>query len=202
MCFQNICALLTATGTIAVAIAAIWGDYFRSKMFAPKLSLESCNLHGSLTNRANGQRTIYYNLKVCNYGWAPGKNCKVMLVGLHRKGPDGNFHAVSLIVPQQFCWSPSEFSPILNTVVHSNVVDLGFIDEAANRFSPALYYYSNNFSGFVGPDECVRYSIQIEAENYGISRIYVYEVSWNGRWSSNLDEMNQYLIIKSITQVE
>jgi hypothetical protein len=215
-----------ALGTVAVAILAIWGDWFRSTLGAtPSLTLIGHTLDGDPTPIAGSsepstfssgssasagsipnpirpgsgtRRAMYYHLKVVNQRrWIPAQNCRVLLVGLSRRDPSGIFQPVVMSVPRQFVWAPSEFTPPVITLLREQVVDFGCIVENAPRFQPLIYTTPFNFQGFVGPNEAVRYQLQIEAVNF-ISPIYVVEVSWDGQWSYVPAEMKQHLPIRIV----
>lgn len=196
---EALAAYLTTGGTIFVAIVAIWGDWFRAKLAPPKLEIQPHNIRGRLTYFSNGKRGIFYHLKVTNLRhWFGIKNCRVMLCQLHRRASDGQFKRVPLPVPQQYIWSPAEFTPVLQTVHREAVFDLGYIEEGGDTFTSRLYSVPNDFEGFVGPNEAVRFSMEVVADKY-ISEIYqVFEVAWNGKWSEKLDEMENNLTIKEI----
>jgi hypothetical protein len=101
---------LVAFGTVAVAILAIWGDWFRSKFAPPKLVLSLHSDQGQPTTLGKTP-AMYYHLKVVNRRlWQPGRDCRVLLKGMSRRGPDGIFHSVALPVPLQYIWAPAEFS--------------------------------------------------------------------------------------------
>jgi hypothetical protein len=91
--WSSIWGALTALGTICVCILAIWGDWFRAFFAGPKLKLVPYNLRGELTYLNPGNiPVIYYHLKVENErSWAPARNVRVLLVGLLRRLPNGEF---------------------------------------------------------------------------------------------------------------
>jgi hypothetical protein len=198
-----------AVGSILVAIMAIWGEWVRSIFVGPKLKLIPHNFRGTITTLTEIDRktlepirsykAIYYHLRVDNSRrWVTAKNCRVLLRQLHRRGPDGEFHIIPLVVPLQFVWSPAEWAPTLQTVADNEILDLGAITELSGKFEPKCYVTSANFQGFVGPNEAVRYSLSIVADNYVSPKVQVFEVAWNGKWSENLDDMEKYVTIKEV----
>lgn len=118
-----------------------------------------------------------------------------MLKQIYRLGSDGIYHSEIYNVPLQYVWSPSEFSPALQSVKIEEVLDFGFIRKNEVKFFPALYHISGNFRGFVLPNESVRYSLQIVADNYVSSNYYIFEVSWNGEWSDNPNDMKKISLL-------
>jgi len=192
-----------AIGTLAVAVLAIWGERVRSWLAPPELALEAHNLRGDpnvlTTDGKPVTRVIYYHLKVVNKRpWLPVRNCRVLLKGLSRRGPDNIFHPYPIVVPSQLVWAPATFAPILATVTKEQVVDFGRVVEGDDAYRPTLYSTPNNFSGFVKAGDAVRYELAIEADNYSSDKYYVFEVAWDGKWMFEPDEMEKHLRIREI----
>lgn len=193
MVTRHIVEGFTAFGTVAVAVLAIWGDWVRSILAPAKLTLVEHTPEGDLTTFASGTRVIFYHLKVSNQRrWLPAQNRRVMLVGLSRRDSGGVFQTIPMPVPGQFVWAPAEFTFPVITVVREQVLDFGCVEEHGNRFVPRLYAIPNNFQGFVGANDAVRFQLQIEAVNFS-SPIYVVEVAWDGQWSDNPATMRLHL---------
>lgn len=192
---------LIALGTIAVAIIAIWGDFIRSKFAPPKLAIQPHNLRGTVTRYTNGPRVLYYHLKLFNLRpWLSCKNCRVLLKAIYRRGPDNQFSPLSVPVPPQFVWAPAEFTPTVITITREHIIDFGALAEGSDSFRPVLYFYPNDFQGFVHANEAVRYSLEILADGYASARYQVFEVAWDGNWTDNLDDMSRSLTIREIIE--
>jgi hypothetical protein len=189
-----------AIGTVAVAVLAIWGDWFRSVLAPARLVIMPHTLQGDpTTNSVDGSRLMYYHLRVVNERrWLAATNCRVLLRGLSRRGPDNIFHPVNMAVPLYFVWAPAEITPPVITLVNEQILDFGYVTENGTRFVPTLYSYSNNFQGFVGPNEAVRFHIAIEATNFSSLQNQVFEVAWDGVWSHEREAMAQHLRIREI----
>ncbi|WP_289022483.1 hypothetical protein [Desulfobacter postgatei] len=195
----------TAFGTVAVAVLAIWGERVRAWLAPAKLSLEPHNLRGDpnifTADSKPVARVMYYHLKVVNKRpWLPVKNCRVLLKGISRRGPDNIFHPFPLVVPPQMVWAPASFAPILATITTEQILDLGLIVEGQDKYSPALYSTPNNFAGFVRKDEAVRYELSIEADNYSSRKYQVFEVAWDGEWAFEPEEMAKHLRIREVQE--
>jgi hypothetical protein len=196
---------LAAVGTIIVAAAAIWGDWLRSRLAPAKLTIEPHNLRGDPTEFRNPNdpqtvtRVMFFHLKVVNQRpWLTVKNCRVLLKGISRRGPDGVFYPVPMSIPVQFVWAPAEMTPPVVTLVKEQILDLGFIKENEKKFIPRLWSTPYNFQGFVSKDEAVRYHMEIEATNFTSPRYQVFEVAWDGTWEYEPEKMRQHLRIKEI----
>jgi hypothetical protein len=201
---ETVINAFTAVGTVAVAVLAIWGDWLKAKLVPIKLRIEPHNTRGTLTIFNTLQPVIYYHLRVVNERpWMSARNCRVMLRALARRGPDLTFRPEPLPVPFQFRWAPFESTPAFVTIQKQQVLDFGFIIQPAQpgdvtQFIPALYSYPNDFRGFVGPGEAVRYSLEVEADDFSSPSYLVIEVAWDGRWTPDLDKMSQSLVVSEV----
>lgn len=195
--------LFVAIGTIAISILAIWGDWFRIKLASPKLVIEPHNLQGSVTNFNNGQKVIYYHLKVVNKRtWAIAKNCKVLLRALYKKSTSNKFQEVKIFVPPQFVWAPAEITQPSVEISTEQILDFGRLIEKDDSFRPVLYSYPNNFQGYVKANETLRYALEIKADGFRAKHLQVFEVTWDGIWAGDLVKMGNHLIIKEIDKIK
>ena len=55
-----------------------------------------------------------------------------------------------------------------------------------------------DFDGFVGPNESVRYHLQVVADDFSSSHWTPFEVSWDGTWNENLNTMQTHMRIKKL----
>jgi hypothetical protein len=202
--FDRAVALIAAFASFTVAFVAIWGNWIRSKLAPAKLVIELHNAEGDLTHFTDPtgkpvpppNRVYYYHLKVVNTRpWHSPQNCCVLLKDIQKRGPDGKFYPIRFPVPRQFIWAPAELAPRLVPVQKEQVLDFGRVNEANPRFEPLLYSYSNNFEGFVGSNEAVRYFLEIVSDGYTSHQTQVFEVAFNGNWSPDRLKMQENLKI-------
>ena len=191
--------LLTAIGTIAVAVIAIWGDWIKTKLTPPRLKIIVLNTRGELTKFSNGTRVIFYHLKVINSRpWTIAKNCKVLLKAISKELPSGQFQNQPLNTNPSFIWTPAEITPQAINLAKEQAFDFGFLQENDQEFRPVINITPNNFQGFVKANQKIRFSLQTYADNYISEKYQVFEVAWNGNWSDNMDTMAQNLTIREI----
>jgi len=203
---------VAALGTIGVAVLAIWGDKIRATLAPPKLRIDfpDCDsLRGHVARLSSPPgvtiagglpRVMWYTLKVVNERvWLTCHNCRVLLMGISRRGPDGVYRPESFPVPRQFWWAPSESTPREVSLGREHVFDFGFLGEQPEAvFRPTLYSEPNEFPGYVGIKDSVRYSLAITADNFHSPMYQVFEVSWDGMWSDNPDLMAKHLTIREV----
>lgn len=196
---EGIANWLVGIGTLAVAVLAIWGDWFRSILAPPKLNFCLYNIQGTVTNITEGPRVIYYHLKVINSRpWFLVKNCQVRLVGISFRGPDGRFKPLGNPVPPTFVWSPAGIALASANISKEQIFDFGRVVEGSQIFAPVLYFYPNNFEGRIAPNQTARYILEAVADNVMKTTRIVIEVAWNGVWTDNLDVMSRHLTIREV----
>ena len=174
-----------AIGTIAVAVLAIWGDWFRQKFASPKLRIELHNVIGQLgTAGTLNKSSWFYHLRVVNDRKSfTSKNTKVNLNAIYKQLPNGTFKSFPLIVPTSFYWAPADLNPSLVTINKSHIFDFIRLIEGDDSAQPCLIRYFKNFEGFVFKDEIVLFELQIISDQFQQEKSQIFEVLWNGIWS-------------------
>ncbi len=195
--------ILIIFGTISVAVLAIWGEQVRNWLAAPRISIEPHNLTGKKIHDSNGRLMIFYFLKVVNRRrWATARGVRVVLKRIDRRGPDHNFHPDGEPVPYQFCWSPSETEPVLQTITDQKVVDLGWLsapDQTGQSvFQPKMYSWPHRPDFHVRNGEAVRYHLEVQGDNFYCTKPTVVEVAWDGQFTDDLNELQKHLRITMI----
>lgn len=192
---------LVAIGTIAVAVLAVWGSYFKFKFAAPKLTIVPSNLRGTVTSFNSGNKVIYYHLMVVNSRpWSTAHHCQVILKLISKRLPNGTFKNLPLPICPSFVWSPAQIMPLLIDLSTEQTFDFVNIVQGEPKVNPVLTYYPNNFDGFIKKNDCYRFSLEINAEGFKSSKLSVFEVAWNGEWTENLDDMSNNLTIREINE--
>jgi hypothetical protein len=196
---EVITGVFTAIGTVAVAVLAIWGDFFRYKFAGPQLELSLNDLRGNLTPRTNGTHTYFFHLKIRNRRvWSPAKDVRVLVERIARRGPDGSFFAEPLVYPVPLAWTPSELGDFQRTIADTETCDLGFLDQNAEAFKLSVLFAPGNFKGYVRADRAIHVRIVALGQNVTSSRPLFLEIAWDGRWTTDRDEMRKHLVIKEI----
>jgi hypothetical protein len=187
---------LTAFGTIAVAVLAIWGDWIRNFFVAPKIEISLVDPQGDLTSHQDGRKVRYYHLRITKIGKSVATNCRVVLRDVQRRDQKGQYHTVPNI-PLPLTWTPSWLGIYVQNISTDAVVDFGFLVKDSDKFVPALLggIAPINFRGFVGANEEVRYGIELVADNFSTKTLHYFDVKWDGRWDDDDDKMQLYLTV-------
>lgn len=201
---DTLASVFTAIGTVAVAVLAIWGDQVKDYFLGPRLTLSLVSESGDLTKRASGASVYYYHLRVTNgKRRLPARGVRVVVQGISKRAPSGAFVQQPLVYPLQLVWTPMEPGEVERTIVQNSTCDFGFLDETSNEqaFRPAVLLLPNNFRGYVKTDQCVRFEVVATGQNVFSLKPTVFEVSWDGRWTQNQEEMKQHLVIRAVSSL-
>ena len=191
---------ISAIGSILVAILAIWGDYFRSLLAGPKLTIDIYNPKGDFNIAGvniigEGKYRYYYHLKIKNVRqWSPAKRVRILCTSIARKQGD-KFTPESLVIPVQLTWafpSLNEATPIIST---EKICDIGYVGEKEQHFVLTPYIVPNNFRGIVSKGETIRIGLVAEADNYVSKKPYYIDIYWDGNFSRDKEVMAKHLVI-------
>jgi hypothetical protein len=112
---------LVAIGTLTVAVTAVFGDWLRARVIPPRLRLKIAPpVHTDVRDLRTGVKTDeawYFGLDVVNLKeWRPARNCDVMLIAMHRVGPDMSLTREPIPVPLPLVWAMAALNPTPVTV--------------------------------------------------------------------------------------
>ncbi len=193
---------LGAVGTfLAVGVAlllAIYGDRLKAWRTGPKLRLRIDGPKGNPIPGSDSNVRVYYCLNVVNRRpSAIATNCQVVVKKMWRRLPDGQYGDVQLPYPLVLSWPPSEFTPMATTIRHENLVDFGYVQEGLG-FVLNVRIVPNGFDRFVRAGETMQYGLEIVSDNFVSQELQVFEVTWNGGGTKELDEMAKNLKIREV----
>ena len=143
----------------------------------------------------------YYHLRVVNRGRNPAVSVMVYLQRIAKKIPSGNFIPLPLVFRIPMTWSPYDQRNVERTVVDEDTCDFGSLIEGGEFFRPSIHIWPNNFEGNVAKDMCIRFELVATGHNVFSRRPKVFQVSWNGKWSENQEEMKRNLTIEKVSSL-
>lgn len=201
-------SILIAGGTLALFFAAICGELLRNKYMPAKLQISLDSKRGHYIPNMG---RYYYHVQIRNTGWTSARNCRVMLYGFSKRGPDHHYHPVPMPYAIQLTWTPSEMPPAYRCISRSKpeTFDLGYIAKSgtsdrppgftpqAYGFTPQAYVMPRSYDDSlrVKANEARRYYVRVEADNALTNNLITVEVSWDGKWDSHSDTFGKHLVI-------
>lgn len=200
--------LSVAAGTLAAVLVALFGDWFRARMFSPKLKLQLRNSHGETTvvrTQWQDEKGIhesldaarYYHVRVINEKrWPSANQVQVHLVRIEEPGADGLLQVTwSGEMPLQ--WMHQAIYPLARTIGASAYCDLcSVVKDKFIRLHPIVSPHNLSVER-PGPVSLV-ISLQArgnETES-GISR---FQILWDGKWADDDQQMMKHFVVKDIT---
>src|SRR5580704_8129765 len=193
---NTVASVFVAIGTLAVAVLAIWGDPIKEYFLGPRLRLNLVDPKGDLTIRADGKKVYYYHVRVRNQrGRNVAKAVRVVLQGISKKAASGEFVRQPLVYRLPMVWAPMESGNTERTVVDESTCDFGSLAQTDIAFRPSIMRTPNNFRGQVEKDFCVRFELVAVGQNVFSPMPTVFEVSWDGHWTENQEEMQRHLVV-------
>jgi hypothetical protein len=188
---------IIAFSLFCLIIVALFGNQLRRWLFPARLTVEILDKDGELTILDNGHRVIYYHLRIINTSNVIVNNCRVFLTKI-MKFENGNFKDIPFSVPLRYAWSPAETSPEGVDIVTERIADFGYVIETSTEFKPTVTPILNSFRGNLKHHETFRYYIELIAENYRPRKLIGIEITWDGIWPEDMNEMHQHLKISRI----
>lgn len=196
--YRLLMAGVSSLVTFLAVIVAIWGERLRQLWTQPKLRISLSDTQGSLTTRADGRKGRYYSLRVTNKRRSsPANNVRVLLTGIRKKRPDGNWRPVRFSAPVHVTWKWPNTTPPYTTIGPDEMSTFGFILEDAERFELQLYWQPNNLDPTFAPNEPVRLLFKAVSDTVESNSLVV-QVAWDGEWKEGSEEMKQHLVVNEV----
>lgn len=207
MTFVNgVVDITTAIATFAAVVVALFGDWIRDRIFAPKLNVSIADAAGDLTQLQNGMTVVVYHVLVSvEDPTKPAEQCEARLVEIEKATEHGLFAQLPLPVSQQLAWAPRELSPLAITVRTTQILDFGMLSPfqhyrgGAHLFEPWLVGFPNNFRGQLSQGERFRYVVEFTAKRLRSPMRCKIEVQWIGDWSEDPKERAKAIRVRKVS---
>ena len=199
----------TAIFTLAAVLVAMFGEKLKAKFFKPRLTLELENNHGEMTMitlewqttdgmQRRTEEARYYHLVVRNERkWPSSTQTQVFLKQIEQPGPDGVLQ-IKWTGELPIQWTHQSLYPIARTIGPAATCDICSVVKGKwFQFHPLLV--PNNFQLHYR-DPCTVVASFLIKGNEGESKIYRFQLSWDGKWADGNQEMSQHFVIKDISQ--
>ena len=190
--------MVAAVAVLILAVLAIWGDWVRSILAAPKLKVSLRSEEGVPTSSQDGSPVRYYHLVVSNSRrWAPARNAIPYIRMVERPGPDGQWRPAMFTGPVTLWWQFGKHTPGLPMIGQERICDLARIVQGKN-FELVPMFRPNSLDATLEPSMKMRVHVFVNADS-GESPDTVIEIAWDGNWVDGAQEMRRHLVLKEVT---
>jgi hypothetical protein len=112
--------------TLLLGIIAIWGDWIKAKLLAPRLTVEILNPRGEATQFSDGVMSRHYHLIIKNQRKSSkAHNVRVLMTALARPAADGWYGSSPLSGGVQLVWQYKDSIPQFPVIGSPLICDLG-----------------------------------------------------------------------------
>jgi hypothetical protein len=127
-------------------------------------------------------------------------NCHVQLKRLWKVLPGGTLAELEVPYPLTLSWPPSEFTHMSMTIRRDHLVDFGFLEENGSCFIIGARAYPISFNDHLRARATMRYGLEVVSDHFVSPHLQIFEVSWDGQWNDDPDEMLKHLQIHKIEE--
>jgi len=195
---------LVALGTIGLAIVAVFQDRIRDRLARPRVRIKPhpgkhC-LKCPLRNLAGDEIPAYwFGLAVTNEKPSrPARECTVLLEDMYRWNQTNHrWERNQPPIPYPYIWAPGHLMRSSVTIRRTEVFDFGKIikqpTSAEPEFMPELLYRANSYDPALRQGQTGLYVLRVEAEHLAQGLRQVWQVSWDGIWNDDENEMGKHV---------
>jgi hypothetical protein len=200
---------LSAIGSIAVALVAIFQEWFRRLVFRPRLRLAARVARPAAEKfkwEDPDTDVYFFRLEVTNEGNAAAKDIQVYVASAQRKRQDGGSEGVSRFSPMNLVWAYTQREPTLPVLLPQmppRLCDFAHVVDPKNRLQHSenlpeldpqsavlaleLEVQPNSLGYLLEPGEYLL-SLKLVASNHA-PKDYTLEVRFPGKWFDQQDMM-------------
>lgn len=183
--------------TLLLGIIAIWGDWIKAKLFAPRLTVELLNSIGESTKFSDGVMSRHYHLIIKNNRKSsPAHNVRVLMTGLSRPAADGSYGSSPLSGGVQLVWQFKDTIPQFPVIGTPLICDLGNIRKDG-VFSLATMFRPVYLDTAINANQKAKVTVQAVYDEGESSPLDI-EIAWDGNWTEDSTRMAEHLVIKVV----
>ncbi len=192
-----VCQWAVVVGTLTLAVVALWGHIIKDRWLGPKLNIALKNSKGQKSEFNDGVISRYFHLRVFNERRAaPAHNVRVVIKDIFSPKADGTMYILPLSGPIQLSWQYQGSNPQFQTIGAESTCDLGYLRQNEPFKLSALYQHVS-FDGTVKAGERIIVDL-VALSDEAESNVLKIEISWDGLWSDDSDEMINHLVVKQM----
>ena len=186
----NICIALA---TFLAAVIALFGEHWRKCLFQPKLTLKMNNELGELNKTGDGKDARYFHIVVANNTKEIAHNAHIILTQLDEAYEEDRRSLWKGEIPLKWMY---------HEVYHTFVRDIGsqqkgdlFMLTQKNLVLGVLFETKNLRTEWEKCDLFLTLSVKSDEI---ISKPITVRVIWDGKWSTDDEEMAKHLTVKEV----
>jgi len=182
--------------TLLLGAIAIWGDWIKAKLFAPRLTVEILNEKGEATKFSDGVMSRHYHLVIKNHRKSsPAHNVRVLMIGFARPIADGRYGNSPLSGGLQLVWQFKDSIPQFPVIGSPLICDLGNVRQDGTFTLTTMFrpvYLDTN----INKNQKAKVTVQAVSDE-GESEPLAIEIAWDGIWEEDTARMAEHLVIKA-----
>lgn len=200
---------LAASGTIVVAILAIWGESFRKKIAGPKLRIHLADPKQEriITHSDGKNQSIYFHLKVENkrkIALAKKVNVLIYKVQVKRENSqkfEEHYLQDNFPIYRAYSTKKDPYYEREPTIGHAECTfDIGYLKKGTKEFIIQHRLTNDHNKIALGPKETIKIDFVTEGENSRSKHMLV-EINWNGEWPRDDNSISGCFKIKKIKKM-
>lgn len=199
-------SLVVAIGTLAAVVVALFGEWFRAKMFAPRLRLALASPRGDATpvtlmapsGESRIEQARYYRVRVSNQvRWPKATQARVQLIRLEEPGPDGQLLLKwTGQIPLE--WTHQQIVPFERTIGPDASCDLCSVVKGKwLKLHPLIMPANLADLALRRSAADITVNLQVTSSEAD-SGIYRFRMAWDGQWNDGETEMAQHLVVRPL----
>jgi len=205
MTVDNWTNIAVAFGTILLAILIVYGDIVQHYLVGPKLFIIVQDLlKEQISTSSQGYINFYSHLIIENKRpYSIAKNVEVLVTSIRIKtDPQIDYQYIYWLGPVPLIWQFSSWENSFNSgqisIGPKRICDFFQISKDKNILKLLIRIDTPMTSVYLTDKGSIEVIIELSAENFK-SKPYCYEISWDGKWIDNMNDINSHLKVKEVS---
>lgn len=187
---NTIIDIIVMITTVAAVFVALFGDYWKSKIYGPRLKISLPEPKGQMNETIDGDIRNYYHLKIENKGKLQAKNVIVLLLKVEEEWQGGKRALWDGEVPLRWIYSEI-YQRMWFDILDSHKCDLISISKDELRIMTS---FNSKGLTVMWKDPCNFYLTIVAKSDETISDPVMIHVVWDGKMA-DFDKMKDHLSI-------
>ena len=204
-CYKNWDLIIKILGLIIssiIILLVIFGEKIKRRFYMPKLKILFKDINDFDYNIKEDSPIIRYYLTIKNEKPSNiAKNCQILLEKIERYNENQDKKFDILPFPLPFIWEPKNLTNVIVDIKDNEIIHFGSINDITDsRINLRLILYSDRpiIDQSIIAKERIRFYLKIKSENFDSRKYYIFEITWNGEYNSDVNIMKNNIKIIQI----